>query len=354
VARCERDLAILAHGAGDYQQAETLLRQALATQQELLGADHVEVARTLAALGNALKRLGQRDAAHPLFQRALVILEGAPAEEAALAKVLSSYALLLTGDDDPSQAIPLLRRAIAIEVRRQGANSPSAGAYHLNLGVALRFAGDFDAALVEDQQALAITEATYGREHTSYASILNEIGSSWAGKGDIARAREAYQRSIEVKEKVLGADHPSTLDAQRNLAMLLADQDPRAAKSLLEKVLAGNERALGPRHPGVAQSLFDLGKLRADQGGAGERAAAEAQMRRGLAIYRATPDVDSFDLASGLADLGALLCAGDKEVEGSPMLHEAVEIWTRHPSPYAPDLAKLAKAAQDCKPVHAK
>jgi tetratricopeptide (TPR) repeat protein len=348
VALYERDLGLLAHALGEYERAETLLRQALATQEALLGAEHVEVARTLVALANALKRRGQRAAARPLFPRALAILERAPGDKGALAKALSSYALFLSGDDDPRHAIPLLRRAIAIEEARQGARSPSAGAYYLNLGVALRFAGDFDAALAANQRALAITEATYGRDHTTYASILNEMGSSWAAKGDLARAREAYQRSIAVNEKVLGADHPSTLDAQRNLAMLLAEHDPRAAIPLLERVLEGNERALGAHHPRVAQSLFALGKLRAEVGGAGAMAAAEGQMRRGLAIYRATPEVDGFDLASGLADLGAVLCNAEQQAEGAPMLREALEIWTRQPSPYAPDLAELAKAAGRC------
>ena len=62
-----------------------------------------------------------------------------------------------------------------------------------------------------------------------------------------------------------------------------------------------------------------------------------------------TPEVDGFDLASGLADLGAVLCDNDEQAEGAPMLREAVEIWTRQPSPYAPDLVELAATADRCR-----
>ena len=101
--------------------------------------------------------------------------------------------------------------------------------------------------------------------------------------------------------------------------------------------------------PRVAQSLFDLGKLRADTGGPGDLPAAEAQTRRGLAIYRSKPDTDSFDLASGLADLGAVLCQHGNAAEGWPLLDEAVAIWTRDPSPYSPDLRELAPSARRCR-----
>jgi Tetratricopeptide repeat len=50
-------------------------------------------------------------------------------------------------------------------------------------------------------------------------------------------------------ERVLGRDHPSTLDTVNNLGNLYNDQDKlKEADEMYRRVLNGYERALGPDH----------------------------------------------------------------------------------------------------------
>ena len=45
---------------------------------------------------------------------------------------------------------------------------------------------------------------------------------------DLAGAKEHFQRALDIWERHLGADHPSTQTARRNLQILLESGAPRA------------------------------------------------------------------------------------------------------------------------------
>jgi serine/threonine-protein kinase len=347
VAIYERELAALIYFSGDFEPALDLLDRALATQESLLGPDDLEVAKTLKVLGYTLKSAGRNEEARAAFERSVAILERAgAAAEGPLAEVFMSYGLFLTHIDEPRRAIPIHRREIEIESRLRGPGSPSVGYGYLNLGIACRMAGLFDDALEANAHALAIAEQTFGRKHTFYANVLTETASDWLAKGEIPRARALYEQAIAVKDEVLGPDHINTLSSRRALAILLVTHgEERAGLTLFEQVLAGREKVYAADHPRVGESLFDVAKVRT---GLGDDRGAEAMMRRGLEIFRRKLAPDSFDLASGLDDLGEFLCAHGHPAEGRPMIEEAIAAFTRNPSAYAPDLGTMAATARRC------
>ena len=62
-----------------------------------------------------------------------------------------------------------------------------------------------------------------------------------------------YKRSLAIREKALGPDHPDVAQSLNNLAVLYRDQGRYAdAEPLYKRSLAINEKALGPDHPDVA------------------------------------------------------------------------------------------------------
>ena len=64
----------------------------------------------------------------------------------------------------------------------------------------------------------------------------------------------SYKRSLAIREKTLGPDHPDVASALNNLASLYHKQGRYAeAEPLYKRSLAINEKALGPDHPDVAQ-----------------------------------------------------------------------------------------------------
>ena len=63
-----------------------------------------------------------------------------------------------------------------------------------------------------------------------------------------------YKRSLAIREKELGPDHPSVGTSLNNLATLYQDQGNYAkAEPLLKRSLAIIEKAHGPDHPDVAE-----------------------------------------------------------------------------------------------------
>ncbi len=69
-------------------------------------------------------------------------------------------------------------------------------------------------------------------------------------QGRYAEAEPLYRRSLAIREKALGPDHPDTAVSLNNLALLYGNQGRYAeAEPLYQRSLAIREKALGPDHP---------------------------------------------------------------------------------------------------------
>ena len=58
----------------------------------------------------------------------------------------------------------------------------------------------------------------------SHATPLTKTTHLVAAQGDYEGAKPLYERSLAIREKVLGPDHPDVASSLNNLAMLLANQ----------------------------------------------------------------------------------------------------------------------------------
>jgi tetratricopeptide (TPR) repeat protein len=75
------------------------------------------------------------------------------------------------------------------------------------------------------------------------------------------------ERSLAIRKKVLGAEHPDVATSLNNLAELYKAQGQYAkAEPLCQRALAISEKALGPAHPNTAASLNNLAFLKFDSG----------------------------------------------------------------------------------------
>ena len=54
------------------------------------------------------------------------------------------------------------------------------------------------------------------------ASLYNIIGIVYDSQGDSAKAIEHYEKSLAIRLKTLGAEHPNTKSVQGNLEVLRA------------------------------------------------------------------------------------------------------------------------------------
>lgn len=76
-----------------------------------------------------------------------------------------------------------------------------------------------------------------------------------------------FIQAIEISKRVLGAEHPSTLDSIGNLASIYRNQGRwKEAKDLLVQVMETRKRVLGAKHPSTLTSMGNLASTYRNQG----------------------------------------------------------------------------------------
>jgi CHAT domain-containing protein/Flp pilus assembly protein TadD len=96
---------------------------------------------------------------------------------------------------------------------------------------------------------------------------LNNLALLYQEQGRYADAEPLYKRSLAIRQKTLGPDHPDVATSLNNLAWLYKDQGRYAdAEPLYKRSLAIKETSLGPDHPDVATALNNLAALYDNQG----------------------------------------------------------------------------------------
>ncbi|CAN0434449.1 unnamed protein product [Pylaiella littoralis] len=115
-------------------------------------------------------------------------------------------------------------------------------------------------------RSLAIKEKALGLEHPDVAASLNTLAELRRAQGKYLEAIPLCLRSLTIRTKTQGLEHPNVAQSLNTLAELYRAQgDYGKAGSLCERSLAIRKNALGPEHPDVAQSLNNLAELLRDE-----------------------------------------------------------------------------------------
>jgi tetratricopeptide (TPR) repeat protein len=78
----------------------------------------------------------------------------------------------------------------------------------------------------------------------------NNIGQGHHAEAEYDKALEYYQKSLAIKLKKLGSEHPSVATSYNNMAFVCkAKKDLAKAKEYWEKAHAIFLKRLGPSHP---------------------------------------------------------------------------------------------------------
>ncbi|HEU4327597.1 MAG TPA: tetratricopeptide repeat-containing protein [Roseiflexaceae bacterium] len=132
-----------------------------------------------------------------------------------------------------------------------------------------------------------------GREDEQMTTLCCELGHHLWLLGSETEAQSVYHQALDISERVLGPDHPSTDRSLKSLIVLYRVQgNYERAQSLLERALALRERVLGAEHLSTARSLSKLADLHRAQ-----RIYERAQplYERALVIYKRVLGVECFE-----------------------------------------------------------
>jgi tetratricopeptide (TPR) repeat protein len=97
----------------------------------------------------------------------------------------------------------------------------------------------------------AISHVTGDEEDVlNQAKIAFSTGWYLYLRGEYKPAEKVVRMSVEVREKMLGPEHPDTLTSVGNLGLVLERQGKyEAAEAIHRRALEGREKVLGPEHP---------------------------------------------------------------------------------------------------------
>ena len=119
---------------------------------------------------------------------------------------------------------------------------------------------DYAKALAHLQRSLLIREKVYGYEHPDYAASLYNIASCYRDLGDYSKALEYFQQCLAICGKVYGTEHPSYAVSLNDIGMCCAYlSDYVRALEFFQQSLAIKEKVYGREHSSYAASLDNIG-----------------------------------------------------------------------------------------------
>ncbi|GAX40755.1 peptidase-like protein [Tolypothrix sp. NIES-4075] len=177
--------------------------------------------------------------------------------------------------------------------------------------------GKYSQAIPIAERALEIREKVLGKEHPSVATSLNNLAELYREQGSYEKAEPLYVRSLAISEKVDGKEHPSVATSLNNLALLYQAQGSyEKAEPLFVRSLFIREKALGKEHMNVATSLNNLASLYQVLGSYEK---AEPLFVRSLFIREKVLGKEHPDVATSLNNLASLYQAQGSYEKAEPL-----------------------------------
>ncbi|MGD2108041.1 MAG: serine/threonine-protein kinase [Phycisphaerae bacterium] len=265
-AAMQQTIGEVYHDLGLYQDAEPLLRSALAERRQLLGDGHLDVARSLASLGSFLRDRSDYDEAIATYEESISIMrKHVPETDRRLLGVMSELAQTQVETGMPSlieAAGVLCRRVLALQRQVYPRESGEIAASLSTLGDIIRAEGDLDGAEGVIRASLRIREELDGEYSTGVASSLSGLGAVLLDKGDSEGAEQIFRLVLSIRHRLLGDRHSALAWPSFQLAFALKEQGRlEEAERLCREAIAIRIDRLGDDHPQVADGNQRLAEV---------------------------------------------------------------------------------------------
>jgi len=310
------DLSVALADAGHYVDAEAAARRAAAIRLRVSGEGNAATLVALYSQAHALFELGRWAEADAIFGRVR------PAQEALLGashpKVLltrrqvARVAGLLGRYDEAARELETI-----VAVQRGGAGAAEAGYTLVQLASLRLLQGDLRAAEAAGREAVRSFEARFGEGHADLAWARSTLAEVMIEADRLDEAASLLARADAVQHEGDPADdfHAWTEATLGLLALRRGRADD--ARPHLEAGLAAH------RKNGRPQSIARAASLLGEALAAKEPARAEALLREGLAVARASLPPGHPDVASAELALGSFLLGRGRASEAEPLLRQA-------------------------------
>lgn len=334
---------------------------AVAWATETYGEDSVPFAHRTHELGLLLIKYGRAVDAEPhLASASRSFQQQLP--EGSHEQLLATYdwALCLQSLGRLEQSQQAFRVALKGWEQKNGPNDFYTANCKGALGDVLRQQAKFQEATELFQQALEVLEAYYANDELEFAlnlvrqdphglaSHLNNAALLLSDLGHYSEAREYFERSLAIDEKILPNDHPDLASTRNNIGILLHQQGLYAAARELYTQTLQARRALNweNQHP-LAEIHHNLAQLDMEEGKLDD---ARAHLQTAVTLEEQTYGPDHIVTAQAISGLGRLkmrMEAYDEAAEQFKRVHQIRErdLGPSHPLTLA-NMRNLATALQ--------
>ncbi|HKE48284.1 MAG TPA: tetratricopeptide repeat protein, partial [Rhodanobacteraceae bacterium] len=276
---------------GDYARAETLLKEA----DRISASDDVPPvvkARNQLALAKAAQEKNQYDIAIATATRARELAAAAGDDghrEASDAVRFIADAKI--GNGDTKEAEPMLRKALADDRARFGADSAAVATDMALLATALLELSRMDEAIAMSTAAIEAQTKIHGRNNSEVTYSMGTLAVALRNTGRYADAERVLREAIAIEETMYAPDHRELLTARSNLLIVVE------AQGRFEEALQGREalldaqKKLAANRPDVLAYAYK--NIAADLLGLGRFADAEKTARQALDQWKAIQGADN-------------------------------------------------------------
>ena len=127
--------------------------------------------------------------------------------------------------------------------------------------------GDWNHAEQLEVQVLEMRKKVLGAEHPYTIISMGNLATTYAAKGDLYEAEHLDVQVLDMRKKLIGEEHPDTLMSMANLAVTYSNQGKwNEAEQLGVQVLDKRKKLLGAEHPDTIISMGSLARTYADKG----------------------------------------------------------------------------------------
>lgn len=314
-ARAERDRAASAEQSATEERDRAVAAEGQALQERNKAVKEQQRADTEAATTKAVNGFLQNDLLAQASSRIQAGEKTQPDPEIKVRTVLDRAASQIAGRFDKQ---PLVEASIRETV----------GSTYLDLGVYAEAQRQFERSLELRRRAL-------GAEHPDTLITMNDLGLVYGREGKGEEAEALHAQVLEIRRRVLGPEHPATLQSMNNLAVEYQNQGKLAqAAPLYAQVLEIARRVRSPENPATLITMQNLATLYVNQGKYAQAEDVDVQM---LEIRRRVLGPEHPDTLITMKALAELYFRQGKFAQEAPLRTSIVEIQRRILGPEHPE-----------------
>ncbi|HBB87435.1 MAG TPA: hypothetical protein DC047_07450 [Blastocatellia bacterium] len=308
---------------GNYEAAEKNLRQALAEETQLYGANSPKPVMTEVFLAGLFFARADYDSAEKIYGAKLPLLRSDFQKGKVAAQFfidsLTNYAVMRRARGDAIAAEALLRECLAIKAS-VGSNARTDLVRGI-LTLILIDRGKFDEARTLQEAAVNKYRALLNNETPEFCTALTLFGIILMEQGDIPRAEASLREAEGIYRKLYSPNFIALYDNLRLQAQVsyLAGRYEQANEQI-NRVLENYRQNSNPKYISFATALTVQGQILNKLGKSDE---AEKVLREALKLREANLPPGHFMTALTKGALGECLASKNRFAEAEPLLLES-------------------------------